>query len=226
MPESTSPADAARPCPYAPCAATRPAPCPSPPRRPRLKGATPATYDSEPAATWQAYETDHHDLRFTGDFRRELDNITFPGERAAAEKTVQTYAVYQRDDRKIRALPAAGKEQEAVEFWTGWEPDTSNAHFGAWMSALDKVADINRAHFTSSVEEGRSEVDGLLPWACGLLCAAMVLAALGLRPRLAEFRFNLPGGREERRDRPHSPADDHEPLRVRQPRLLQIQPPL
>ncbi|MEW1779530.1 hypothetical protein [Streptomyces sp. NPDC086777] len=153
-----------------------------------LKGATLTTYDSEVATTWQAYETDHHDLRFTGDFRRELDNITFPGERAAAEKTVQTYAVYQRDDRKIRALLAGGKEREAVEFCMGWEPGTSNAHFGAWMSALDKVADINRAHFTSAVEDGRSEVDGLLPWACGLLCAAIVLAALGLRPRLAEFR--------------------------------------
>ncbi|MEU2424939.1 hypothetical protein ABZ619_28650 [Streptomyces sp. NPDC007851] len=31
-----------------------------------------------------------------------------------------------------RALLAAGKEQEAVEFCMGWEPGTSNAHFGAW----------------------------------------------------------------------------------------------
>ncbi|WP_427919058.1 hypothetical protein [Streptomyces sp. cg40] len=153
-----------------------------------LKGATLTTYDSELATTWQAYETDHHDLRFTGQFRRELDNVTFPGERAAAEKTVQTYAVYQRDDRKIRALLAAGKEQEAVEFCMGWEPGTSNAHFGAWMTALDKVAGINRAHFTSSVDAGRSTVGGLLPWTAGLLLAAVVLTALGLRPRLAEFR--------------------------------------
>ncbi|MEU5310978.1 hypothetical protein [Streptomyces sp. NPDC021562] len=153
-----------------------------------LKGATLTTYDSELATTWQAYETDHHDLRFTGDFRRELDNVTFPGERAAAEKTVQTYAVYQRDDRRIRALLAAGKEHEAVEFCMGWEPGTSNAHFGAWMTALKKVADINRAHFTSSVEEGRSSVGSLLPWTCGLLCVVMALTALGLRPRLAEFR--------------------------------------
>ncbi|MCX5336755.1 hypothetical protein [Streptomyces sp. NBC_00140] len=153
-----------------------------------LRGATLTTYDSELAATWQAYETGHHDLRFTGEFRRELDNITFPGERAAAERTVRAYAVYQRDDRKIRALLAAGKEREAVEFCMGWEPGTSNAHFGAWMAALDKVAGINRAHFTSSVGEGRSTVSGLLPWAGGLLCVAMLLTALGLRPRMAEFR--------------------------------------
>ncbi|WP_328778568.1 hypothetical protein OIE52_46360 [Streptomyces canus] len=153
-----------------------------------IQGATLATYDAGLAATWKAYESDHHDLLFTGEFRRELDNITFNGERAAAEKTVETYAVYQRDDRKIRALVAAGKEQEATEFCMGWEPGTSNAHFGAWMTALDRVADINQAHFAESVRTGRSAVSGLLPWADGLLVAAMLLTALGLRPRLAEFR--------------------------------------
>lgn len=153
-----------------------------------IQGANLSTYDVGLAATWQAYESDRQDLRFTGEFRRELDNITFPGERAAAEKTVETYAVYQRDDRKIRELLAAGKDQQAVEYCMGWEPGTSNAHFGAWMTALDKVTDINRAHFTASVRAGRSAVVGLLPWAVGLLLAAMLLTALGLRPRLAEFR--------------------------------------
>jgi hypothetical protein len=153
-----------------------------------IEGVTLATYDAGLAAGWNAYRTDHHDLRFTGEFRRELDNITFPGERAAAERTVVTYAVYQRDDRRIRALLAAGKEHEAAEFCMGWEPGTSNAHFGEWMAALDQVTDINRAHFVSSVREGRSAVSGLLPWAGGLLLAAAALTALGLRPRLAEFR--------------------------------------
>ncbi|MFE9096937.1 hypothetical protein [Streptomyces sp. NPDC007264] len=153
-----------------------------------LKGATLSTYDSELATTWQAYEADHHDLRFTGEYRRELDNITFSGERAAAEKTVETYTVYQHDDRKIRALLAAGKEDQAVEFCMGWEPGTSNAHFGTYMAALDKLTDINRDHFTVSVREGRATIDGLLPWAAGLLLGATTLTALGLRPRLAEFR--------------------------------------
>ncbi|MGW3414900.1 hypothetical protein [Streptomyces sp. NPDC000888] len=147
-----------------------------------------STYDAGLDRTWQAYEADHDDLGFTGEFRRELDNITFPGERAAAEKTIETYAVYQRDDRKIRALLAQGKEREAVEFCMGWEPGTSNAHFGEWMAALDKVTDINRAHFTDSVDAGRSETTGLLPWTLGLLIVAGALTVLGLRPRLAEFR--------------------------------------
>ncbi|MEU2743001.1 hypothetical protein ABZ656_49050 [Streptomyces sp. NPDC007095] len=146
------------------------------------------TYADRLATTWQAYRSDHGDLRFTGEFRRELDNITFAGERAAAEKTVETYAAYQRDDRTIRALVAQGKEREAVAFCISWEPGMSNAHFGAWMNALDQVTDINRHHFTASVRAGRAEVAGLLPWALGALLAAAALAALGLRPRLAEFR--------------------------------------
>ncbi|MGW2745496.1 hypothetical protein [Streptomyces sp. NPDC001450] len=153
-----------------------------------IRGATLDTYDDGLATTWRAYQTDHHDLRFTGEFRRELDNITFSGERAAAEKTVQTYAVYQRDDRHVRALVAQGRERQAVSFCISWEPGMSNAHFGAWMAALDKLTGINRAHFASSVRDGRSAVSGLLPWAGGLLLAAMALTALGLRPRLAEFR--------------------------------------
>ncbi|MFF4353729.1 hypothetical protein [Streptomyces sp. NPDC001530] len=153
-----------------------------------ISGATLSNYDPELDRTWQMYETDHDDLDFTGEFQRELANITFPGERAAAEKTVETYAVYQRDDRKIRTLVAQGQQREAVEFCMDWRPDTSNAHFGEWMAALDKVTDINRDHFAASVEAGRSETTGLLPWTCGLLLAAGVLTLLGLRPRLAEFR--------------------------------------
>lgn len=153
-----------------------------------LKGATLATYDDGLATTWRAYRSDHGDLRFTGEFRRELDNVTFAGERTAAEKAVETYAVYQRDDRKIRALLTQGREREAVAFCMGWEAGTSNAHFGAWMTALDKVTDINRRHFTASVQAGRSSVEDLLPGALGALASVAALTALGLRPRLAEFR--------------------------------------
>ncbi|WP_329347912.1 hypothetical protein OG226_03965 [Streptomyces sp. NBC_01261] len=158
-----------------------------------IKGATLATYDAGLATSWQAYTSDHQDLRFTGEFRRELDNITFAGEREAAEKAMETYAVYQRDDRKVRALLVAGKEDRAVEFCMGWEPGTSNAHFEAWMDTLDKVTAINERHFDESVAAGRSDVTRLLPWALGALLAAAALTTLGLRPRLAEFRRGARG---------------------------------
>lgn len=144
-----------------------------------IEGATLATYDTGMDETWDAYRTDHADRRFTGEFRRELDNITFPGERAAAERTVRTYAVYQRDDRTIRRLIAEGRAQEAVAFCISWGPGKSNAHFGAWMDALDEVTDINRTHFDASVREGRGAVSRLLPAAGGALVAAAALTVLG-----------------------------------------------
>ncbi|MFH8576574.1 hypothetical protein OHB11_35650 [Streptomyces zaomyceticus] len=84
-----------------------------------MKGVDLPSYEPRLADTWKAYRADHEDKRFTGELRRELDNITFPGERAAA---------------------------------------------------------------------GRDTLSGRLPWAVACLLAAAVLAALGLRPRLAEFR--------------------------------------
>ncbi|MEU6377424.1 hypothetical protein [Streptomyces sp. NPDC046909] len=153
-----------------------------------IQGASLSTYDARLDDTWRAYESDHQQLGFTGEFRRELDNITFDGEWSAAERTVEAYADYQRDDRTIRALVQQGKEREAVAFCISWEPGKSNAHFGAWMTALDDVTQINRDHFNASVRDGRSTVSGLLPWVGGLLLAALLLTVAGLRPRLAEFR--------------------------------------
>ncbi|WP_405994667.1 hypothetical protein [Streptomyces sp. NBC_00986] len=153
-----------------------------------LKGASLGTYDSRLAVTWREYEADHQVLHFTGEFRRELDNITFAGERGAAEKTVETYAVYQRDDRMIRKLLAEGDEAGAVQFCMGWEPGTSNAHFEAWMGALDDVTAINQRHFDQFAAAGHSDISELLPAALGTLLAAAALTVLGLRARFAEFR--------------------------------------
>ncbi|GEB55539.1 hypothetical protein [Streptomyces gardneri] len=153
-----------------------------------ITGADLPSYEPRLAETWKAYQEDHEDKRFTGEFRRELDNITFPGERAAAERTVEAYAVYQRDDRTIRSLVAAGREGEAVSFCISWEPGKSNAHFGTWMKALDEVTAVNGRAFDTAADDGRDTLTGRLPWAIACLLAAAVLAALGLRPRLAEFR--------------------------------------
>ncbi|MER6317530.1 hypothetical protein ABT237_27755 [Streptomyces sp. NPDC001581] len=81
-----------------------------------IAGAGLDTYDAKLDATWAVYRKDHNDKRFTGEYRRELDNITFAGERAAAGKTVDAYAVYQRDDRTFRRLVAEGRTEEATVF--------------------------------------------------------------------------------------------------------------
>ncbi|WP_329124676.1 hypothetical protein [Streptomyces sp. NBC_01465] len=153
-----------------------------------MKGASLGSYDQQLAETWSAYQRDHGDEQFTGEYRRELDNITFAGERAAAEQTVEAYAVYQRDDRTFRRLVAEGKLKEATVFCIGWASDTSNAHFGVWMEALDKVTAINAGHHAQAVATGRDALSVRAPAAGGALLLAAGLLVIGLRPRLAEFR--------------------------------------
>ncbi|MFI6048528.1 hypothetical protein ACIBCO_00395 [Streptomyces violascens] len=153
-----------------------------------IAGASLSTYDTQVAETWAAYQHDRNDEQFTGEYRRELDNITFPGEREAAEKTVEAYAVYQQDDRTFRRLIAEGKLQEAAVFCIGWASDTSNAHFGAWMKALDRVTAINAAHHDRAITTGRHAIGVQTPIAAGALLLAALLLVLGLRTRLAEFR--------------------------------------
>ncbi|MFI6469646.1 hypothetical protein ACIBL5_05180 [Streptomyces sp. NPDC050516] len=153
-----------------------------------IAGASLSTYDTRLTDTWAAYQHDHADEQFSGEYRRELDNITFPGEREAAEKTVEAYAVYQKDDRTFRQLIAEGRLQEATVFCIGWASDTSNAHFGQWMKALDQVTAINAAHHDRAIATGRDAIGVQTPIAAGALLLAGLLLVLGLRPRLAEFR--------------------------------------
>ncbi len=104
--------------------------------------------------------------------------------RRPSRRTPPTSVTTARSARWWRRARSARPSRSA----SAWEPGMSNAHFGAWMNALTKSTDINRHHFTASVRAGRAEVTGLLPWALGALLAAAALTALGLRPRLAEFR--------------------------------------
>ncbi|MEU7164142.1 hypothetical protein AB0A70_05785 [Streptomyces morookaense] len=144
-------------------------------------------YRSRLEQTWRDYR-DGRGMHFTGEFRHELDNITFPGERAAAERTVDAYVIYQRDDGTIRSLVAQGREAEAVDFCISWDEGKSNAHFGTWMDALGATIQVNSEAFDGAVRQGRGRLVVLLPVAAGALFLAGALTVLGIRPRLVEFR--------------------------------------
>ncbi|WP_069465791.1 hypothetical protein [Actinacidiphila rubida] len=145
------------------------------------------TYDGQLSDALSAYRHDHTDLRFTGYFGDEFRNITFPGERAAAESAVDAYARYEADDRTIRALVREGRMQDAAEFCIGWDTDESNHHFGEYDVALKKLIAINDRAYGRAVGSGRGALTGGLVGAGGLLAGAATLTVLGLRPRLAEF---------------------------------------
>ena len=145
------------------------------------------SYDAALAADIRAYDGDNGDVRFGGYLGAEFRNITFPGERAAAVRTLLAYQVYERDDRKLRAL-AKTNLAAAVAFDIGTAPAQSDGAFNAYDADLSSVIAINSAAFADAVQAGEGDAGAwnlAFPLAGAALLAVLVLA--GVRPRLAEY---------------------------------------
>jgi hypothetical protein len=147
------------------------------------------TYDAGVKSDLNAYFGDpaERPVLFGGYFGAELRNITFPGERAAAEKMLRAYQIYELDDRALRQKIAADLP-EAVRFDTSPAATDSDGAFNRYAAAEQSVIDINQKAFDSSIAAGLGEM-GPWPWiplgAAGLV---VVLLIGGIRPRLAEYR--------------------------------------
>lgn len=172
-------------------------------------------YDAALAADIGAYQANHADVRFGGYLGTEFRNITFTGERAAATKALLAYQVYERDDRRLRALAAGGdamadgngasgagaiasggraRLDQAIAFDIGTSPGQSDWAFSNWNAALGSLIAINENAFTAAIAVGTSTGSG---WT-GVIPAVGVVVIAGLTVagtwrRIAEYR--LPGGR-------------------------------
>jgi hypothetical protein len=145
-------------------------------------------YDAALATDIRAYDGDNSDVRFGGYLGAEFRNITFPGERAAAVRTLLAYHVYERDDRKLRAL-AKTNLAAAVAYDIGTAPGQSDWAFNTYNADLSSVIAINSAAFADAIQAGQGDTAAwnlAFPAAGAALLAALVLA--GVRPRLAEYR--------------------------------------
>jgi hypothetical protein len=154
----------------------------------QLDGALLTTYDADLAQAVSAYRADHDDLRFHGLLGVEFRNITFTGERAAAERTLILYQAYERDDRRMRALAESGRTHEAIRFNTSYAPGNSNHDFDAYDKSLATLITINHDAFDSAVRDGERSLGGwrvIPPLAVAL---TIVLIVAGIWPRLAEYR--------------------------------------
>lgn len=147
-----------------------------------------AGYDAALAKALDAYRADHGDVRFTGYFGTEFRNITFPGERTAAERTVTAYQAYQRDDRRIRDLVRQGRLDDAIAFDTSAAPGGSDWAYGQYATALDALIGINRGAFSQSIAAGEDGLSGWTPALWATTAAVTGLVLLGVRRRLAEYR--------------------------------------
>jgi hypothetical protein len=146
-------------------------------------------YDAGLARAIDAYRARHADVAFGGYLGAEFRNITFPGERAAAQRTLAAYQLYERDDRHIRALNKAGHLGAAIAFDTSYAHGNSNWAFTQYDNALSAVIAINQHAFNAAINAGRQGVNGwtgLIPGVTVIL--VIVLLAAAVHPRLAEYR--------------------------------------
>ena len=152
-----------------------------------LPGAQIDTFDPDLATAIDHYQTNHTDIAWTGLYGTEFRNITFTGERAAAEKTLRQYAVYQTDDRRIRALVATGQLPAAIAFCTSYQPGQSNYAFDQYDQALAALIAINQTAFTTNIDTANRDLRGwtLIPWLTLVMIAGLVAA--GTWRRMAEY---------------------------------------
>lgn len=146
-------------------------------------------YDATLAKAVEAYRANHADVTFGGYFGTEFRNITFTGERAAAQRTLYAYQVYQRYDRRIRAFNARGDLRGAIAFDTSLAPGNSNWAFYRYDTDLQALIKINQDAFGQSIAAGESGGTGWNgPFPIIGSIAIIILALVGVRSRLAEYR--------------------------------------
>jgi hypothetical protein len=154
----------------------------------QVPGATISTWDSRLALAVDAYQRRPSETLWDGYLGTEFRNITFTGERAAAETTLHRYQVYQLDDRRIRALSAAGHLDEAVALCTEYSPGGSNYAFDQYDQALSAVIAINQKAFDEAIDRGQHSLRG---WTIGLWTGGLAVLLLlwrGTARRLNEYR--------------------------------------
>lgn len=126
---------------------------------------------------------------FQGLLAQELGNVTYEGELEAAAAAVGIFGDYLEVDKEIRRLENAGQHGRAVALCLSYAPGGSNAAFGRFDAALDKVLSINEAAFRRFAAEGTGVLrvfDWLIP---GFALVAALLVCGGFWPRIKEYRL-------------------------------------
>ena len=146
------------------------------------------SYDAALAADIDAYQADHADVRFGGYLGTEFRNITFPGQRAAATRALLAYQVYEKYDRKLRAM-AKTNLARAIAFDIGTSPGQSDWAFNQWDGALGSVITINENAFTAAIRDGHTTGSPWIALIPAMGTALIVgLAIAGAHRRLDRIR--------------------------------------
>ncbi|WP_171169130.1 hypothetical protein [Streptomyces sp. I05A-00742] len=116
------------------------------------------------------------------------EHYSFAPGRAAHRETLDRYARFRDDDRRLRLLHATGRTDEATAVLTELGRGRIAFDFWDFASSLDTLADRHLGVLTARTASAR---DGLTGWPAvpaGVLGGAGILVLAGLRPRFAEYR--------------------------------------
>jgi hypothetical protein len=91
-------------------------------------------------------------------------------------------------DDRINAYISTGNYQSATQVALGTSEDDSTPAFDKLDEALSKAIDESRKQLRSDILNGRQALSGATVGAAALSFAAALAVALGLWPRLSEYR--------------------------------------
>ena len=107
---------------------------------------------------------------------------------ARAKEVVDRWSAYQRGHDKVVSLVSSGQVDAAVRTLTGISRGDAAFDFAYYDAAAASIAAGHRQAFEASVADARSELSGWTIIPLVLMLAVVLLALIGVRPRLAEYR--------------------------------------
>ncbi|MFD0899092.1 hypothetical protein [Actinomadura sediminis] len=123
-------------------------------------------------------------LGFLGDAARNAERGR---EADALERTLEAYLAVQQADAEIRRRAAAGDRAAAIDLRMD-RADGALRDFAAYDAALNALTSVHRDAFDDAITAADGGLRGWSAVPAAAVAAIALLAAAGVRPRLAEFR--------------------------------------
>lgn len=148
-----------------------------------------ATYEAALVARYiSAFEAGDPYSTLDGYLGSGFELNAFPGEHAAAVKTLLAYQVYQQDDERLWAMAQTNLDQ-AIAFDIGTSPGQSDWAFNNFDTALTAAIAIDENAFAAAIKHGddtASRWTGVVPALAVVAIAGLTVA--GTWRRIREYR--------------------------------------
>ena len=124
----------------------------------------------------------------TGYLADELNNVTFPGEREAALRTLTDWERYVDVDTEVRRLERQGQHRAAVDLSTQSSGGGAAGALRQFDRSLTATLDLNQRVFTRSIAKGNAALSNLMLKVSLAAALIAILSVVGLAPRIREYQ--------------------------------------